>query len=192
MPYTGMLFYDFSLHVTELQNIFHLVVRVQDGTDLKIEIHRTLVPFKFAIVFRVYHNQVTGKKPKLMQFGFMIGRQDRLQLALTRGLSPTMTFDDVYLPLPLDDMENEPRPGTIEENWNSIPLLIPQFENGMDHDRVFDGKAKENHPYLSFALEMQLRQNYLQCDVKVGKQHLGSHIKGKMQNRQPLALFWPW
>ena len=103
-------------------------------------------------------------------------------------LSPTISFDDVYLTLVLDDMEREPRPAKYDEKGKRIPVPLPHFENGMHHERVFDPEAKVHSRYLSFAPETELRQNYLQRDVKSGKQFLGNHFKGKMQTRQPLSL----
>ena len=38
MPDTRMLFYDFREHVPELENTFHLVIRVQGAKELTMEI----------------------------------------------------------------------------------------------------------------------------------------------------------
>ena len=126
-----------------------------------------------------------------MQYGLTMRSQERLHRAVTQRLSPTISFDDVYLALVLDDMEREPRPGKYDENGKRVPVPLPHFENGMHHERVFDPEAKVNPRYISFAPETELRQNYLQRDVKSGKsgkQFLGNHFKGKMKTRQPLSL----
>ena len=102
-----MLFYDFSEHVQELQNTFHLVHRVQSAKELTMEIRGTLMAFIYANVFRAYHLQITGKEPRLMQYGLTVGSQERFLRAVTRRLSPTISFDDVYLALALDEVESE-------------------------------------------------------------------------------------
>ena len=123
-----------------------------------------------------------------MQYGLRMGSQDRLHRALTRRLSPTISYDDVYLAVALDDMGHEPRPRTIEETGKRIPRPFPDFENGTHHDLVFEKKVKVYCKYLSFAPATEFRQNYLQRDVKASKQFLGNHFKGQMQNRQPLSV----
>ena len=153
-----------------------------------MEIRGTLMAFTYANVFRTYHLQITGKEPRLMQYGLTFGSLERLHRAVTRRLSPTISFGDVHLALAIDDMEREPRPATLDEKRMRIPLPLPAFENGMNHDQVFDPKAKVDPRYISFARETELRQNYLQRDGKSGKKFLGNHFKGKMQSRQPLSL----
>ena len=190
MPDARMVCYNFAMHVTELQSTFHPVERVQGGTDLTLEIRGTLVAFNYANVFRVYHKQVTGKEPKLMHYGLTIGSQDRLHREVTRRLSPTICYDEVHFAVALDDMDHESGLRTIDERGKRIPRHNPEFENGMHHDLMFDEKEKMNPKYLSFAPETELRQNYLQRDEKAGKQFLGNHFKGKVQNRQPY-LFCP-
>ena len=66
--------------------------------------------FKDANVFRVYHKQMTSKEPSLRQYGLTIGRQDRLPRAVTRWLSPTISFEDV---LGVGILGNGPRASTI-------------------------------------------------------------------------------
>ena len=115
--------------------------------------------FTSANVFRAYHLQITGKEPMLLQYGLTMGSQDRLHRAVTRRLSPTISFDDVYLALPLDDIEREPRAAKFDEKGKRIPVPLPIFENGMHHERIFDPKAKVDPQYRSFAPETELRQN---------------------------------
>ena len=78
-----------------------------------MEIRGTLMAFTYANVFRTYHLQITGKEPRLMEYGLTLGSQERLHRAVTRRLSPTISFDDVYLALALDDMERESRPRNV-------------------------------------------------------------------------------
>ena len=88
-----------------------------------------------------------------------------------------------------DELDQEPRRRMIDETGKRIPRPIPHFENGMDHDLVFEEKAKVKPKYFSFAPDTELRQNYLQRDVKAAKQFLGNHFKSKMQNNLPLSIF---
>ena len=48
-----------------------------------------------------------------MQYGLTLGSQERLHRAVTRRLSPPISFDDLYLALALDDMERDSRPATF-------------------------------------------------------------------------------
>ena len=107
-----------------------------------------------------------------MQYGPTMGSQDRFHRTVTPRLSPTISFDDVHLALALDDMEPEPRPATLDENGKPIPVPLREFENGMQHDRVFDSEGELDHKYLSFAAETELRENYLQRELKSAKQFL--------------------
>ena len=125
-----------------------------------MEIQGTLMAFAYANVFRTYHLQITGKEPMLMQYGLTLRSQERLHRAVTQRLSPTLSFDDVYLALVLDDMEREPRPVKYDEKVKRVPVPVPHFENGMHHERVFDPKAKVDPRYLALAPETDLRQNY--------------------------------
>ena len=77
MPDARMLFYDFSEHIQELQNTFHFVHRVQGTKELTMVIRGTLMAFTYANVFRTYHLQITGKEPRLMQYGLTLGSQER-------------------------------------------------------------------------------------------------------------------
>ena len=86
-----------------------------------------------------------------MQYGLTLGTQERLHRAVTRRLSPTISFDDVFLALALDDIEREPRPAPLDEKGKRIPFPLPIFEIGMHHERVFDPKANVDPQYLSFA-----------------------------------------
>ena len=67
-------------------------------------------------------------------------------------------------------------------------MPLPEFANGMHHDRIYDVNARVDPEYLSFAPDTELRQNYLRRDGSEGKQFLGNYFKGKMQNRQPSSL----
>ena len=125
-------------------------------------IRGTLLAFKSANVFRLYHKQVTGKEAMLMQNGLRMARQDRLHGTVMRRLSSNLCYDDVYLALALEDMDHEPVPGTIHETGNCIPRPISEFQIGMHHDLVFTEKEKVNPKYPSIARDMELRQNYLQ------------------------------
>ena len=116
-----------------------------------MDIRGTLMAFTYANVFRKYHLQITGKEPRLMQYGLTMGSQERLHQAVTRRLSPTIYFDDVYLALALDDMEREPRPATLDEKRKRMPVPLPVFENGIHYERPFDPKAKVDTKYLTFA-----------------------------------------
>ena len=69
-----------------------------------------------------------------MQYGLPLGSQERLHRAVTQRLSPTISFDDVYLALALDDMEGEPRTAMRDEKGKRIPVPLPTFENGMHHE----------------------------------------------------------
>ena len=150
-------------------------------------IRGTLLAFKSANVFRLYHKQVTGNEPMLMQNGLRMASQDRLHGASMRRLSPNLCYEDVYLALALEDIDQEPRLGTIHETGNFIPRPIPEFQIGMHHDLVFTEKEKVNPKYLSIARESEPRQNYQQSAIKARKQFLGKHFKVKLQNRQPLT-----
>ena len=86
MPDARLLFYDFSEHIQELQNTFHLVIRVQGAKELPMEIRGTLIAFTYANVFRTYHLQITDKEPTLMQYGLTLGSQDRVHRAVSRRL----------------------------------------------------------------------------------------------------------
>ena len=87
--------------------------------------------FTYANVFRTYHGQITDKEPRLMQYGLTMGSQDRLHRGETRPLSLTISCDDVYLALALDDMESDQRPAMLDEKWKRIPVPLPIFESGM-------------------------------------------------------------
>ena len=50
-------------------------------------------------------------------------------------------------------MDREPRPSTIDERGQRIPLPDPEFENGMHPCRVFQMKVKVNPENLSFAAD---------------------------------------
>ena len=115
-----------------------------------MEIRGTVMAFTDANVFRMYHLQISGKEPKLMRYGLTIGSQDRFHRMVTRRLSPPISFEDVYLSLALYEMEGEPRAQTLDENGMRLPITLPEFENGVQHDRLFDPKAKVQSRYLSF------------------------------------------
>ena len=83
MPDARMRLYNFAMHVAELRNTFPLVDRLQGGRESKMEIRGTLMAFNYPNVFLVYHKQVTGKQPKLMQDGLTMGSQDRFHRAVT-------------------------------------------------------------------------------------------------------------
>ena len=104
MPDARMLFYGFSKEVQELENTIHLVHRDEGGKELSMEIQGTLMAIAYANVFRTYHLQITGKEPRLRQYGLTLGTQERVHRAETQRLSPTISFDDVYLALALDDL----------------------------------------------------------------------------------------
>ena len=93
-----------------------------------MEIVERLMAFTYANVFRTYHLQISAKEPSLMQYGLTNGSQDLLHRALTGRLSPPISFDDLYLPLPLDDLELEPRHAILDEKGKRIPVPISVFE----------------------------------------------------------------
>ena len=64
-----MLFYNFSVHVAELYDTFHLVRRAKCDTELCLEVRSTGIAFAYANVFRVYHRQIAGAEPVLFQTG---------------------------------------------------------------------------------------------------------------------------
>ena len=48
-----------------------------------------------------------------MQYGLTLRSQERLHRAVTQRLSPTFSFDDVYLALALDDLERD----LVTQRW---------------------------------------------------------------------------
>ena len=92
-----------------------------------------------------------------MKYGLPMGSHDRLPQAVTRRLSPTISDDDVYLALALDERDYEPRPRTRDETGKRIPRPSPDLENGMHHDLEFDKKVNLNPKYHSLAPEKELR-----------------------------------
>ena len=89
MPDARMLCADLSQQVPELPDSMHLVSRVTGGPELTMQIRGTLMAFNYANVFRVYHRQVT------MQYGLTMARQEFFHQAVTRRLSPTISFEAV-------------------------------------------------------------------------------------------------
>ena len=73
-----MPFNAFSQHVSELNDSSPLVVRVRGGPELTMEIRATLMALMYAKLFRVYHRQVMGMEPKLMQYGLTMKSHERV------------------------------------------------------------------------------------------------------------------
>ena len=150
---------------------------------LKMVIQGTLVAFNYTNVFRVSNKHVTGKAPQLLQYGLTMGRQHRLQRALTRRLSPSISFDYVYLGLAQEEMDCECRSTTSDQKGECITLTFPEIEIGMHPEGVFDLKVKVDPQYIFFAPETFLREKYLQWNLKAWKHFIGNDVNAKMQYR---------
>ena len=99
----------------------------------------------------MYHLQAKGKEPKLRQYGPTMSSQHLFHHAVTRRLSPTISFNDVYFALLLDEMDRDTPPAKFDETGQSVPTVHPEFCNGMHHDRISDAVAELDTKYISVA-----------------------------------------
>ena len=109
-----------------------------------------------------------------MQVGLTMETQARLHAAITRRLSPTISFDDAYLALLMNDFDREPDPDG--EDGKPLPAALPEFKNRTHHECGFQPHRVVNSRYLSFEREADLQANFSTRDTKLGVHLIGNYL----------------
>ena len=69
-----------------------------------------------------------------MQYGLMMANHELIHRDLTRRLSTTLSFEDIYLALAIEDEDHDFRPAKIDDTGRSIAVPLPAFLAAMHQE----------------------------------------------------------